>query len=65
MYFDPEDPAALAGCLRELAGSAERRAELAQRAFESASRFRWDRCAEETFAFLAEVAGGPAARRSE
>ena len=55
LYFDPEDPAGLALRLRELAESHELRASLAQRAFERAAGYRWDRCAEQTFAFLAEV----------
>lgn len=55
LYFDPEDPAGLALRLRELAESHELRASLAQRAFERAAVYRWDRCAEQTFAFLAEV----------
>ena len=55
LYFDPEDPAGLALRLRELVESHELRASLAQRAFERAADYRWDRCAEQTFAFLAEV----------
>ena len=55
LYFDPEDPAGLALRLRDLVESHELRAALAQRAFERAADYRWDRCAEQTFAFLAEV----------
>lgn len=60
VYFDPDDPALLALRLRELVDSAELRAALAQRAYERAERFSWGRCADETFAFLAEVLGGSA-----
>lgn len=63
LYFDPEDPAGLALRLRELAESHELRASLAQRAFERAAGYRWDRCAEQTFAFLAEVLRGSQGER--
>ncbi|TAK26468.1 MAG: glycosyltransferase family 1 protein [Myxococcaceae bacterium] len=63
LYFDPEDPAGLALRLRELAESHELRATLAQRAFERAADYRWDRCAEQTFAFLAEVLRGSQGER--
>ena len=64
VYFDPEDPAALALQLRALVDSAELRSALAQRAFERAARYSWDHCAEQTFAFLAEVLGGSDAGRA-
>jgi glycosyltransferase involved in cell wall biosynthesis len=63
VYFDPEDPASLARQLRELIASHELRAELAQRASERAAGYRWDRCAEETFAFLSEVLRGSQGER--
>ena len=65
VYFDPEDPATLVRQLRALVGSAELRAELAQRAFERAAAYSWDRCAEETFAFLSEVLRGAGTGRAE
>jgi glycosyltransferase involved in cell wall biosynthesis len=65
VYFDPEDPSTLVRQLRALVGSAELRAELAQRAFERAAAYSWDRCAEETFGFLSEVLRGAVAGRSD
>lgn len=58
VYFDPEDPAAIARRVRELAESPELRARLAKQAYDRAQGYGWARCAEETFAFLAEVARG-------
>ncbi|MDB4930451.1 MAG: hypothetical protein JWM10_2935 [Myxococcaceae bacterium] len=58
LYFDPESGPSLARRLRELVASHELRASLAQRASERAEAFRWDRCADETFAFLADVSRG-------
>jgi glycosyltransferase involved in cell wall biosynthesis len=61
VYFDPEHPPDLREKLRRLVDSAELRSELAGKAYEGAARFNWARCADETFAFLAEVhrdAGG-------
>jgi glycosyltransferase involved in cell wall biosynthesis len=55
LFFDPESAPTLARRLRELVASDELRSSLAQRAFERAADFRWDRCADETFAFLADV----------
>lgn len=64
VYFDPEDPGELVRRVRELAAAPERRAELARRAYDRASAFTWERCAEDTFAFLAEVARGTIAESS-
>jgi len=71
LYFDPERPATIADALERLAWDPRLREQLAARAYERAARFSWDRCARETFAFLAEVAtswrarAGGTARRSE
>lgn len=56
IYFDPEDPDDIASALRELVDSPDLRARLAKSSFERAKAFSWQRCASETFGFLAEVA---------
>ncbi|MEZ4393397.1 MAG: glycosyltransferase family 1 protein [Polyangiales bacterium] len=61
VYFDPEDADDTARALRALASDHELRARCAALASERASSFSWRRCADETFAFLAELARRPAA----
>ncbi|MEZ4391397.1 MAG: glycosyltransferase family 1 protein [Polyangiales bacterium] len=61
-YFDPEDVSDTARAIAALATDAGLRARRASRAFELASQYSWTRCAEETLAFLFDVAHG---RRSE
>lgn len=56
VYFDPENADDIARALRELIDSPELRAKLAKCSFERAQIFSWQRCASETFGFLAEVA---------
>jgi glycosyltransferase involved in cell wall biosynthesis len=55
VYFDAENPADIARSLRELIDSPSLRATLAQAGFEHAKGFSWQRCADETFEFLARV----------
>jgi glycosyltransferase involved in cell wall biosynthesis len=55
VYFDPESPEQIANAMASLMEDAQKRAECAARAFEYASRYTWERCAKETFSFLAEV----------
>jgi glycosyltransferase involved in cell wall biosynthesis len=56
VYFDPEQPASIAGALRELTASVQLRRQRAHAALEKAGQFSWARCARETFDFLAKVA---------
>jgi glycosyltransferase involved in cell wall biosynthesis len=63
VYFNPEDPSDIARALRELVDSAELRAKLAQAAFERANTYSWQRCANETFSFLDEIAREHDARK--
>ena len=57
VYFDPERPADIARALRELIASPSLRAEKAQVSYTAALAFDWRCCADETFGFLARVAG--------
>lgn len=60
VYFDPESPSAIADAVARLFAAPELRARFARAAFERARGYTWRRCAEQTFAFLAEIAGRPA-----
>lgn len=57
VYFDPERPSDIARALRELIASPELRTAKAQASYTAALGFDWGRCADETFGFLARVAG--------
>ena len=54
VYFDPEKPAEIAEAIRKLIEDPILRTEKTEAAFERAKEFTWERCAEETFSFLAE-----------
>lgn len=56
MYFDPDDSGSIASCLAELLASPERREQLAHQAQLRAAAYTWQRCAQETFAFLSQIA---------
>jgi glycosyltransferase involved in cell wall biosynthesis len=56
VLLDPESPESIADAMERLMRDESLRASLAQRAYERAQRYSWRRCADETFAFLAEVA---------
>lgn len=56
VYFDPEQPRDIARALHELIDSPQLRTELAQASYERAQQYSWQRCADETFKFLASVA---------
>ena len=55
-YFDPENAADIARVVRELLASPGVRARLADASFKRVQAYSWQRCAEETFDFLAAVA---------
>ncbi len=56
LYFDPESPEQIAGAITELMTDHEKRSECAARAYEYAKQYSWERCARDTFAFIAGVA---------
>ncbi len=55
-YFDPERPTEIADALGLLIENARIREEYAHSAFQRSQEYSWERCAEETFAFIAEIA---------
>lgn len=57
VYFDPEKPREIAQAVQLLLANPALREEKAWLAYERARLFTWDRCARETFDFIARVAG--------
>lgn len=55
VYFDPEDPKSIADTLRKLIDEPDLRERLANRAKNLSARYSWERCAQETWAFLADT----------
>lgn len=53
VYFDPEKPLDIANALKRLIDSPIMRAEKAETAYQQAKTYTWERCAEETFRFIA------------
>lgn len=58
VYFDPEKPAEIATAISILIDSPALREEKAEAAYRRVQDFTWERCARETFHFLAQVAAG-------
>lgn len=56
VFFDPEDAEDIARVLAEVISSPDLRTRLAAASSERVREFSWQRCARETFAFLATVA---------
>lgn len=56
VYFDPEDSEKITAALRRLIESPQERERCAAVAYERGWRYTWERCAEDTFAFLLDVA---------
>ncbi len=56
VYFDPENPAEIAQSIVELLERPAQRAALAQAAYDRAAAHSWDKCADQTFAFLSQIA---------
>ena len=55
IYFDPEVPTSVADALRTLMLDVSLRVRLAQLAWCRAQAYSWERCASDTFAFIARV----------
>lgn len=55
-YFDPESPIEIANAIRAYLLSPELREDKARKSFERAQQYSWKQCADQTFAFLAEIA---------
>jgi glycosyltransferase involved in cell wall biosynthesis len=55
-YFDPLSPDSIAAAIAHLLKDSDRRSRLARLAFVRARDYSWRRCADETLAFIQEVA---------
>jgi glycosyltransferase involved in cell wall biosynthesis len=55
-YFDPEDPDSIATAIERLLTDASLRSRLAHEAAVLSRQYSWERCAAETWSFVAEVA---------
>jgi glycosyltransferase involved in cell wall biosynthesis len=55
LYFDPEDPTHIAEALERMIRDPQHRAALAERSFRRSEEFSWERCADQTFSFLADI----------
>ncbi len=56
VYFDPEKPSEIEEAIRKLIEDPALRTEKAEAAYERAKTYTWERCARETFDFIAKVA---------
>lgn len=55
-YFNPERPEEITDALRKLLNDPELRERCASQAYDQSWLYSWERCARETFSYLAEVA---------
>lgn len=55
VYFDPENPASIAGAIAELLLDERLRLSLAGKAKELSNQYTWERCARETWTLLREI----------
>ena len=55
VYFDPESPDEIAAALRPLIADPDLRTRCAEGAYAKAQTYSWERCAQETFAFLRQI----------
>lgn len=62
VYFDPDSPASITEAFRRLILDTPLRASLAESAWRKAQNYSWERCADATFAFIADVARQAGAR---
>ncbi len=56
VYFDPENSTEIFNAVRELILSPQLRAENAQLSYQTAQKYTWNKCADDTFSFLASCA---------
>lgn len=55
VYFDPEDAVSIARAIEHIITDDNLRVRIAKRAKELASHYTWQRCANETFSFIARI----------
>jgi glycosyltransferase involved in cell wall biosynthesis len=55
LYFDPENPSQIAKAIECMIRDPQQRAALVERSSRKSGEFSWERCADQTFSFLADV----------
>lgn len=65
IYFNPEKPNDITEALHQLISSPELRTEMAERSYKEVHQYSWERCADSTFRFLAEIAGATRKKDSQ
>ncbi len=56
LYFDPENIEDIVGALRKYMDDSDLREKLSVASYEQAKIYDWEKCAEQTFSFIAEIA---------
>jgi glycosyltransferase involved in cell wall biosynthesis len=56
VYFDPERPSEIAAAIQSLVEDTILRRYFAESAYARAQQYSWERCANETFSYLAAMA---------
>lgn len=64
VYFNPEDPVSIAAAVRRLIESPEVRQHSASLALQYSRQYSWQRCATESFRYLADIAAEHRQRRA-
>jgi glycosyltransferase involved in cell wall biosynthesis len=54
-YFDPEDKQSIINALKDMLNSPKEREVKAQKAFEYAKNYSWEKCAQDTFKFIQDA----------
>lgn len=62
VYFDPEDATSIEAALKRLLDDERLRSRVAERAKELATRYSWERCADDTWALARKVIRAPSSR---
>jgi glycosyltransferase involved in cell wall biosynthesis len=63
VYFDPEDPGSIANAIEKILVDADLRSSIALKARKYSEEYSWERCAGETWKFLAECAASPKVKK--
>ncbi|MAI14638.1 MAG: hypothetical protein CMM15_11505 [Rhodospirillaceae bacterium] len=58
LYFDPENPVEIAQTLRKYLDSSALRSQKSKASFKRSQQYTWERCANDTFAFLSKMGLG-------
>jgi glycosyltransferase involved in cell wall biosynthesis len=56
LYFDPQNPIEIANAIRQYLDFPDLRTEKSNASFTLAKQYSWERCADQTLGFLAQVA---------